>query len=32
MENIDDFVKRWQKLHKPNLTDWEGNIIKKAAQ
>lgn len=28
MENIDDFVKRWYQLHKPNITDWEGNIIK----
>ncbi len=27
MENIDDFVKRWHKLHKPNLTDWEGNKV-----
>jgi hypothetical protein len=32
MENIDDFVKRWHELHKPNLTDWEGNIITKATQ
>ncbi len=30
MENIDDFVKRWYELHKPNITDWEGNIIKEA--
>lgn len=30
MENIDDFVKRWHELHKPNVTDWEGNIISKA--
>lgn len=29
MENIDDFVKRWHELHKPNITDWEGNIISK---
>jgi len=27
MENIDDFVKRWHELHKPNVTDWEGNIL-----
>lgn len=27
MENIDDFVRRWHELHKPNITDWEGNII-----
>lgn len=27
MENIDDFVIRWHELHKPNITDWEGNII-----
>lgn len=32
MENIDDFVKRWHEKHKPNLTDWEGNIITKATQ
>ncbi len=30
MENIDDFVKRWYELHKPNITDWEGNMIKEA--
>lgn len=30
MENIDNFVKSWHKLHKPNVTDWEGNIISKA--
>lgn len=30
MENIDDFVKRWYELHKPNITDWEGNIIREA--
>lgn len=29
MENIDDFVMRWHELHKPNLTDWEENIIRK---
>lgn len=29
MENIDDFVKRWHELHKPNITDWKGNIITK---
>ena len=23
MENIENFVKRWHELHKPNLTDWE---------
>lgn len=28
MENIDDFLKRWYELHQPNITDWEGNIIK----
>jgi hypothetical protein len=32
MENIDSFVKRWHELHKPNVTDWEGNIIAKATQ
>ena len=29
MESIDNFVKRWHKLHKPNITDWEGKIITK---
>jgi hypothetical protein len=29
MKNIDKFVKRWHELHKPNLVDWEGNIIEK---
>ncbi len=28
MENIDNSVKRWHELHKPNITDWEGNIIR----
>lgn len=28
MINIDSFVKRWYELHKPNITDWEGNVIK----
>ncbi|CAN5149303.1 hypothetical protein BH09BAC3_BH09BAC3_25490 [soil metagenome] len=32
MENIDDFVKRWHELHKPNITDWEGNITAKATK
>jgi hypothetical protein len=27
-ENIDMFVKRWHEIYKPNLVDWEGNIIK----
>ncbi len=27
MENIDIFVKRWHEIHKPNLTDWEGNVL-----
>ncbi len=27
MTNIDSFVKRWHELHKPNVTDWEGNVI-----
>lgn len=26
--NIDHFVKRWHELHTPNITDWEGNVIK----
>lgn len=26
--NIDSFVNRWHELHKPNLTDWEGNVKK----
>ena len=25
MMNIDSFISRWHELHKPNLTDWEGN-------
>ena len=29
MANIDSFVKRWHELHKPNVTDKEGNIVKK---
>ena len=29
MTNIDSFVKRWHKLHKPNITDREGNVVKK---
>ena len=29
MANIDSFVKRWHELHKPNITDKEGNIVKK---
>ena len=28
MENIDDFVTRWHELHKPHITDWEGNLIR----
>lgn len=32
MENIADFIKRWHELHKPNITDWEGNIVSKATQ
>jgi len=27
LTNINDFVKRWHKLHKPNVVDWEGNKI-----
>jgi len=27
MTNIDLFVKRWQELHKPYKTDFEGNIV-----
>jgi acyl carrier protein len=27
MENIDHFVERWHELHKPNQTDWNGNVI-----
>ncbi|WP_199139156.1 hypothetical protein, partial [Pedobacter sp. ASV12] len=27
MENIDHFIKRWHELHKPTVTDWEGNKI-----
>lgn len=29
MANIDFFVKRWHELHKPNVTDKEGNLVKK---
>ena len=25
MENIDHFVNRWYQLHKPNVTNWEGD-------
>jgi hypothetical protein len=32
MENMNDFVKRWHELHKPNVTDWEGNIVSKATR
>jgi hypothetical protein len=32
MENIDSFVKRWHELNKPNITDWEGNVINKATE
>ena len=31
LENIDSFVKRWHELHKPNLTDWEGNLLGSAS-
>ena len=27
MENINSFIEKWHELHKPNITDWEGNII-----
>ena len=27
MKNINKFIKRWYELHKPNITDYEGNII-----
>ena len=27
MKNINKFIKRWHELHKPNITDYEGNII-----
>lgn len=29
MANIDFFVKRWHEIHKPNVTDKEGNVVKK---
>ena len=32
MENIDKFVERWHELHKPILTDWEGNIIDSSSE
>lgn len=27
MKNINSFVEKWLQFHKPNITDWEGNII-----
>ena len=27
MKNINFFVEKWRLFHKPNITDWEGNII-----
>lgn len=27
LTNIDDFIKRWHELHRPNVVDWEGNKI-----
>ena len=27
MKNINSFVEKWRQFHKPNITDWEGNII-----
>lgn len=27
MTNIDSFIKRWHELHRPNVTDWEGNPL-----
>jgi hypothetical protein len=32
MENIDGFVKRWHELHKPIITDHEGNLISKTGE
>ena len=29
MKNINYFIKKWHLFHKPNITDWEGNIIKR---
>ena len=29
MKNINFFVEKWKQFHKPNITDWEGNIIKR---
>lgn len=29
MANIDSFVHRWYELHKPYITDKEGNVVKK---
>ena len=29
MANIDFFVKRWHEIHKPKVTDKEGNVVKK---
>ena len=27
MKNIDSFIEKWRQFHKPNITDWEGNVI-----
>ena len=27
MRNIDSFVNRWYELHKPYVTDWDGNTV-----
>ena len=27
MKNINFFIEKWHLFHKPNITDWEGNII-----
>ncbi|TXJ20349.1 hypothetical protein EPJ79_04150 [Brachyspira aalborgi] len=29
MKNINYFIEKWHSFHKPNITDWEGNIIKR---
>jgi hypothetical protein len=27
MTNIDSFIKRWHEIHRPNVTDWDGNLL-----
>jgi len=32
MENIDGFIQRWYELHRPKITDWEGNMKTKSIE